>query len=401
MTRTCRCSVSVAIDRSRARRRARAPARAPDRRAARVRRPGPDAHRHRRVGDRAQRLPYAGGGGRVRASRASAAAAARDRSPTGPGIADLDEMLDGRYRSRDGHGPRHRRRAPADGRFDVDSSSPRHDGRSAKLLPRGAPPPTAADGRRDRIAPRLAERPTEPSRRCSSRTRSCSQRSTSCASARTSCALNRELEDTNRGVVALYAELDEKADHLRRADEIKSRFLSNMSHEFRTPLNSILALTPLLLDRADGRSRRAGAAGALHPQGGRDALRAGRTTCSTSPRSRRARSRSGRRVRGREPVRRAARHAAAAAGERVGRARVRGADGLPPPLYTDEAKVSQILRNFISNERRARRRGTAIAFAVADTGIGIPPRTRRGSSTSSRRSSSRPARPGRVGGCNW
>src|ERR1043166_4162837 len=53
--------------------------------------------------------------------------------------------------------------------------------------------------------------------------------------------LNRELEDTNRGVVALYAELDEKAGHLRRADEMKSRFLSNMSHEFRTPLNSIRA----------------------------------------------------------------------------------------------------------------------------------------------------------------
>src|SRR6201999_4379440 len=64
--------------------------------------------------------------------------------------------------------------------------------------------------------------------------------------------LNRELEDTNRGVVALYAELDEKADHLRRADELKSKFLSNMSHEFRSPLNSILALTGLLIDQADG-----------------------------------------------------------------------------------------------------------------------------------------------------
>ncbi len=64
--------------------------------------------------------------------------------------------------------------------------------------------------------------------------------------------LTRELEDTNRGVVALFAELDEKADHLRRADQMKSRFLSNMSHEFRTPLSSIRALSKLLLDRIDG-----------------------------------------------------------------------------------------------------------------------------------------------------
>src|SRR6185312_14524487 len=65
-------------------------------------------------------------------------------------------------------------------------------------------------------------------------------------------SLNRELEDTNRGVVALYAELDERADHLRRADEVKSKFLSNMSHEFRTPVNSILALARMLLERMDG-----------------------------------------------------------------------------------------------------------------------------------------------------
>src|SRR5262245_41122620 len=61
--------------------------------------------------------------------------------------------------------------------------------------------------------------------------------------------LNQELQDTNRGVVALYAELDERAEHLRRADELKTRFLSNMTHEFRTPVNSILALAALLSDR--------------------------------------------------------------------------------------------------------------------------------------------------------
>lgn len=64
--------------------------------------------------------------------------------------------------------------------------------------------------------------------------------------------LNRELEDTNRGVVALYAELDERADYLQRANEVKTAFLSNMTHEFRTPLNAIQSLTDLLLDRTDG-----------------------------------------------------------------------------------------------------------------------------------------------------
>jgi signal transduction histidine kinase len=64
--------------------------------------------------------------------------------------------------------------------------------------------------------------------------------------------LNQELVDTNRGVVALYTELDEKARHLRQADELKTKFLSNMSHEFRTPLNSIISLTRLLLSGVDG-----------------------------------------------------------------------------------------------------------------------------------------------------
>jgi signal transduction histidine kinase len=60
--------------------------------------------------------------------------------------------------------------------------------------------------------------------------------------------LSEELEETNRGVVALYAELDEKSVQLRAASEAKSRFLANVSHELRAPVTAIIGLGRLLTD---------------------------------------------------------------------------------------------------------------------------------------------------------
>ena len=129
--------------------------------------------------------------------------------------------------------------------------------------------------------------------------------------------LNTELEDTNRGVVALYAELDEKAERLRRADQMKSRFLSHMSHEFRTPLTSILALSRLLHGRR-GRQAAAGAAeaGDVHPQIGGEPARDGERSARPGARGGRQIGGASGALSGGEPVRRAARRAAAAAGER-------------------------------------------------------------------------------------
>ncbi len=62
--------------------------------------------------------------------------------------------------------------------------------------------------------------------------------------------LTDELEATNRGVVALYAELDEKSAQLRAASESKSRFLANVSHELRAPVTAIIGLARLLGDSA-------------------------------------------------------------------------------------------------------------------------------------------------------
>ena len=198
--------------------------------------------------------------------------------------------------------------------------------------------------------------------------------------------LNRELEDTNRGVVALYAELDEKADHLRRADELKSRFLSNMSHEFRTPLNSILGLTRLLLTASTAPlTAEQEKQVSLHPQG-----RAGPLGARQRP-ARPGQGRGGQDrdapggVRGRRPVRRAPRHAAAAPRERVRAARVRGRRAGPPPVHgrgqgvADPAQLhlerAQVHRSAArsASARPGRVEGRPCVFASPTPGIGIAP----------------------------
>ena len=173
-------------------------------------------------------------------------------SDRGSGIANLDDVLGGTYRSPTGMGlglVGARRLVDV---FEIDTSERGTTVALKKILPRGAPVIGAPDALR--IAEELERQgspdPSDELRRQNQELLGTldelRRRQTELQS------LNRELEDTNRGVVALYAELDERADHLRRADELKRRFLSNMSHEFRTPLHSMLALAQLLRDRVDG-----------------------------------------------------------------------------------------------------------------------------------------------------
>lgn len=72
------------------------------------------------------------------------------------------------------------------------------------------------------------------------------------AARRTIEVLNGELEETNKGVLALYSELDTQAEQLRQATELKSQFLAYMSHEFKTPLGAIQSISRILLDHMDG-----------------------------------------------------------------------------------------------------------------------------------------------------
>ena len=64
--------------------------------------------------------------------------------------------------------------------------------------------------------------------------------------------LNQELREAYNGVLTMHSELADRAAELRHTAEIKTRIVSNVSHEFRTPLHSILGLARLLADGADG-----------------------------------------------------------------------------------------------------------------------------------------------------
>lgn len=59
--------------------------------------------------------------------------------------------------------------------------------------------------------------------------------------------LSEELEETNSGVVALHSELEDKSRQLRETSEAKTRFWTNISHELKTPVNAVVALSQLLL----------------------------------------------------------------------------------------------------------------------------------------------------------
>jgi signal transduction histidine kinase/CheY-like chemotaxis protein len=301
----------------------------------------------------------------------------------GPGIRDLDAILGGQYRSATGMGVGMLGARRLVDHFDVEN----RPGAGAtitlgKLFPRRAPFVTP-----DRLA-RVVEWVSRESTRnpldeLTQQNRELLRTLDELRDRQEDLSrLNAELQDTNRGVLALYAELDEKADTLRRADEMKSRFLSNMSHEFRTPLNSMLALSRLLLEDAE------------RPLGPEQRRQVGYIRQAADDLT--------------ELVNDLLDLAKVEAGKVVVRpaefdvrdlfAALRGmlrplllneavnllfeepAD--LPLMLTDEGKVSQILRNLLSNALKFTERGEIrvsarpagdgmIAFSVADTGIGI------------------------------
>ena len=303
----------------------------------------------------------------------------------GPGIAELPRILHGEYRSRTGMGLGLLGAKRLMDGFDVESSPTGGTVVSMrKVMPRREGPVTAASiaAIADELARQRSHEPlTEALEQNQELLRTLEELRRRQEDLE---RLSRELEDTNRGVVALYAELDEKADHLRRADELKSKFLSNMSHEFRSPLNSILALTRLLLDHVDGpltdeQTRQV----AFVRKAAEDLFELVNDLLDLT------KVEAGKIVI--RPVEFDVEHLFGALRGMLRPLLVNPSLRLVfedvaevPTIQSDEAKVSQILRNFVSNALKFTEAGEirvsarmsrpdTVVFAVRDTGIGIAP----------------------------
>jgi signal transduction histidine kinase len=304
-------------------------------------------------------------------------------SDKGAGISALDAVLDGSFRSTTGAGVGiSSARRLMDG-FQIESSPGAGVCVRMEKRARASIPLTAE--LRARIAEELArDQPGNLSAELSHQNRELAHALEELRqSQRELELLSRELEETNRGVMVLYNELEEKAEALRRSNASKSRFFSEMNHEVRTPINSILKLSEMLLNGTLGQPvpDHLTALGYIRQsakqlselvddvldlaksEAGKLVVRPGSFTADELFSGLRGMFRP---LHTREEVK-----------------LVFGDVRQLLPLHTDEAKVAQIMRNFISNALKFTESGSVtvtgelqgdeVVFAVRDTGIGIDP----------------------------
>ncbi len=184
-------------------------------------------------------------------------------------------------------------------------------------------------------------------------------------------------------LVGAKLDLERKAAELARANRYKSEFLANMSHELRTPLNSSLILAKLLADNRDGN---------LSPEqvkyargittAGNDLLALINDILDLSKIEARKVDLTHASIDLNELAHRLSETFEPMALDKQILYRVIKAPDLPATIDTDAQRLSQILKNLLSNALKFTDRGTVsfemrplpdgnVEFAVRDTGIGI------------------------------
>jgi HAMP domain-containing protein/signal transduction histidine kinase/CheY-like chemotaxis protein len=205
------------------------------------------------------------------------------------------------------------------------------------------------------------------------------------------------LEVKNREVELASRSVEEKAEQLQLISKYKSEFLANMSHELRTPLNSLLILSKMLADNKDRNltPEQVKFASTVYSSGNdllaliNEILDLSKIEAGKMP------------INPKEfdlpevqdYVERTFRHMAEQKGLDF---QIVMDQNLPRTMFTDVNRLQQILKNLLSNAFKFTERGrvvmtvspvgkeqrighgiipqsgTVVAFAVRDTGIGIP-----------------------------
>jgi signal transduction histidine kinase len=209
--------------------------------------------------------------------------------------------------------------------------------------------------------------------------------------------LLEELKASNAELARRTSDLEDKARQLARVSTYKSEFLANMSHELRSPLNSLLILARLLAENAKGHlDVEEVEYASTVSSSGQDLLSLINQILDLS------KIESGKLQ---VEVRAVSLHEVAAALDRMFRPTL--AEGIafsvsispavPGTVLTDPQRLQQVLKNLLSNAFKFTSRGRVelsstlepggsgfnssalrgsfqvLAFAVSDTGIGIPP----------------------------
>jgi CheY-like chemotaxis protein/signal transduction histidine kinase/HAMP domain-containing protein len=213
---------------------------------------------------------------------------------------------------------------------------------------------------------------------------------------------NAEVERKNDEIEQARRAVEEKATELALTSKYKSDFLANMSHELRTPLNSILILGQQLSENVDGNltGKQVEFARTIHGAGSDllnlitdildlSKIESGTVTVVAEEVQVSAVV---------DAVVRPFRHEAESRGISLD---IELDPSLDPKMITDSKRLQQVLKNLFSNAFKFTENGgvrltvsraaagwspdhpilsrapEAVAFVVADTGIGIPPEKQR------------------------
>lgn len=194
---------------------------------------------------------------------------------------------------------------------------------------------------------------------------------------------SQELQQRNQSLIQAKEELDRRADELEISNRYKSEFLANMSHELRTPLNSIIMLSKMLSknDHKNLSGKDVKKAQIIN-KSGEELLRlindildlskieAGRMALHTSE------------FMPKELLDEM--HDLFHGIAQDKKIKFNVVDELGEKIKTDRDRLSQIIRNFLSNALKFTQKGQVtlriapieedgkIAISVIDTGIGIP-----------------------------